>query len=1478
MKQEGHPEDLKLFNKGANFDLDKEFLGTQQAGQYVDAHNMDLSISTGNANSLQKIRGEIIWHQKNILPSDYLCIGTVHCNGKKFEVWVDKFSVMDPVIRIDGSIVAKSDKIPFTRNHFLQHDKNESCIGGEVFLTDNNVPPMIFNVEDMITSLQSGSQKYFGDFNPDLYYVNLVAPLDIPIFKELVNVGGGGGLPVGSYQYAIMYSTDAGDRTNIGPWTPPIPVVSSYSSATNIHPGIKTYGSDPNIAFPTSFAPRLRFRVTNLANYDFIEIIRIANNTGGGNEYVPVKQVIARIDIEPGEYSVREFLDPVDSNFVETLSEQDLSTHAFIERSKTLRYHDTRLVLMAYEVAPMGVDVEELEYNGEKVFPVVEKLGKLGHTDAVNAAYYRSYMGGERYGFGINLWDAVGGKFFSQELTAAINYQYPNRRDIPGTNSVDFSYGGLVTAANINSGVTNTFEVFDHVGATAKNDICSFKNILDKGDKSLINVTAFCTSDPENVGAKVNFLNRVKSPYLPFRPTEGNDSNNNHNYVENVEVNDGNSWETYRPQGFGLNYYAHGMAFAGFDNFPQNAKAFSIVRTDPAKRVVMQGLGMYSLNPGDYDFIGNKALCTKRTNKMFFSSPDFESAQVSIDQINDIVSNPQDYTIQFVSPLGFFSEVYNFEYDTTNPRRSRIIDMVSYARVLRDSGQINPGESGVGVADYVTYNKYRNSHAAGGGFFAASDGNKTIGISSAQIILEGRGSYIEFEFDQNFYNTYGVGGAGNSDFNDAELKDWTEPFYIINIIQEGKNVRDKNIDSYRSTGHYQKLSSVIGIGDNTIGQSLELVDERWEDCIPDLSNTGPFAGRDAYVFIVDGNNNEQRWINVTFMTPAQIIIINNDIIANGFYAPSPGIEVTGMFTHTNTNNKEFDLVFGTLTYSVPTGYFVVVKYDNSMPIRVFGGDTTVGETIFAPIDRQANGEDNADEKEKQFVINLGFPFRQYRMNPRHYVVRDTTGINKIQKEEDAQLGYIRQMVMMFNCESRTATNFAYNSGNQSTQQFFPMTHYVIRPNRFDDVSFGSGSISDIANDNNIFLDYFSDYPNEWNIWKYGGFRFAQGFNSDYMKSSPVEFFSKPDVGFKENTEFCTGVIASLPRAINAQNSPGLKTFLSGNAIYLDDDQGAIRFAWDATSGGKGENLYAVTETGICLIFTKKSILSNLNADELSIMAADKFLGGEYWINKRIGCPDEMWRTKAEDSVVFPSQGGAIEMETLFFCDKDSSYRFYENKLENIGKIDYYSRLSPALASVLPGYQSRVTAIYNRQRNQYWVQLEYRDHNTCCDNKEELFVWSQEKNQWLGTNSHRFDQYLSLRKEIYGMRDLTTYKLYEGYKINGENIEGYVIQASSPVQPKEKEFIDININSDNRPTEVQFLDENFDIKAVINQANNGSLYLKKYDGWWNFIPRNAQIYSFYRDRNQSRLLVYKIIHNLAEDFKVVDVINKYKVIK
>lgn len=1642
---EHHKNQLSLFSEGANSDIDKEFLGNLQPGEYVDAKNMHPVSINGDTSALKKIAGETSFYSNNLGSGTWVCIGTIEVNDNIVEVWADSAASSNSLIRINGVVVLQSDDFPVDANHPLQMDKNENCIGGEIFLTDDLNVPMIYNVQDLIDSVSGDPNKYFSAYNHDLYVINLATALDHPVFIQLENVGGGGGLPVGTYQYAIRYVNSAGDRTNWSELTMPIPVVRNLNYESEQYPGALTYGDDADPDSNTRYAIHLRFRVTNLFNYESIEIKRIAYNTGAGTSFKPTHYIVGRIAIQSQQVSVQEFFDPVDSNVLDALSSiEDITELAYVESCKSLRYHDKRLVLMNVTLASKQAELEFEETDDDNVaFPILANLGKLGYKDPYNHSYYKRFMGGEKFGFGIQLYDGVGSKGFATKVPGFENYQFPNRREetIDDTNLYSQKNFGSDDRqfANISGGITQTHEAFDLNDAISKEDMCSFKNILrhdgvfSGGTKSNSKLTTEnwngaetmpdCETETdgeiESHGARVLTTGNVAASYQPYHPVNDNDSDTSgHDFRINTLVSTtGSDARPYDPKGFAPNYHAMGLGITGIDNFPVWVKAFSVVRTPAAGRVVCQGLAFYNIYPSDAGKLtGIETTGSgKNTSKVTFFSSDIYHGFVSEDTIQDMIDNPLDYAVQFVSPLGFFSEVYAFDESSfLVSTLDGSIDMAVYARVGKDQhgagATINPdpASNGFGVYqsgyNYTAYNRWRNKVDSVNGDYFVSGGNVQGSINAVKRVNDGRGGYFEITLNADLYNN-GL-TSGDEDYDDANVRAWHEPVYVMNIIRVGAEVRDQNIQGYRNTGAYIKIESLIGEGKGTAesDQKLILVDERWEDCIPALESTSSFAAEDRYIYVKDSAGTYKAWINVTFKTSGNVLTIHTAIQGvNGYYTALDGTRVYGMYRHKSveqsvvsaaglsTEDRFFEIVFDVNSTNYPAinhnyypdeGEKIYVRYDKRTPISVFGGDTVVGESVFCPYDRQngsrttstaADTTTDTDGADNEFLLKKGFPFYTYYINSRYYHINRTKGVNKIQNSSICDVELVRQMLVMFTSESRASIQYQHNSSYDN--QCFPLPSYVIRPER--------SKTSDSLDDNNIYSFYGDDYgEDERDFWSYGGFKFLPLLNSDYSVESPIEHFSRPDFGFTEQTEFCTRVMWSLPRAINAQDSPGLKTFPVNNAFDISDDQGEIKYAYDAT-GGKGENLYAITNNGICLLLTKKAILSEVSATEIGTISSDTFVQAEYWLSKEIGSYAEMWRGISEGEV--PGEG-LTRREAIFIPSRESVFMMIDNAIMDIGRNKYYSRVfNDGLSGFDDQYRDNMTAVYDRRFQEYILYMDqcisfdfseerdiYADGNilftvnssaesapdtyyiydnavfTIINNTtgaitvtlpanattghdyflinpgpysilvsngtsiiatitsgqtyrfirgsgvwtqalissvsvpecKNTFVYGLSKKHWFGTYDYRFDKFLSTRSgQLYGMRDGITYKLHLGTTINGSNIRGEVTTVVSQDISMEKEFVRVQVNSDNKPTAVEFFDEvDGDMQCMMSSAIQGSLFLKRYDGYENFIPRKFVSVSSDKDRLQSRLSVYKIIHNLPEDFKIISSLVQYKILK
>ena len=1602
-RQQHHPFQTHGINGKANHDVDKHRLNNE-AGEVVDRRNMRITSMDGSLLSNKKIKGEEIkYPNKNTiyngsgttLAGDWVCIGVSEIKDYIVEFWSDKSGSWNSLIRVDGIIVCYSEDLPISWEHPLQLDKNENCVGGEVYITDNNSAPMYFNIEDMLKHSGelggTADEKYFSEFNINEQTLSLKIPLDIPVFIDLTSSGsfdttfGVAGLYVGYHQYSIRFATSEGDRTAWSPSTPLIPALSKKGEGSDQYPGIKSYGAA--LGTQTSFGAHIRFRVNNENNYDFIEVRRVSyrNNlltdTGEAG-------IIGIIDIENGQRGIINFLDK-GGEIEEVLDfEDDTITMSEIETAKSIRYFNNKLYLFNISYADREVELNLGESeSGNAIYPCIDKIGSQGHNDVWNATYRKELMNGEEYGWGVKVFDANGERSFVKKLgtdTAGNNgdsFRIPDRREEISTDTSRISYNGTCRAANEDGSVSQTHEKFDLANAVTKDDFSSVKNIVDSA---------------------------VFNPYGAHTPVSQSDSNvDGHDFRINATVqSDFFTASLYNPKGYSPDYFAQGVSVHKVDDLPDWASGFSVVRTEPANRVVAQGIGFYDLISADGG-LGTNTQKNKSTVR--FYSPDLDSLFASDPTLaQSILDSPDSYQVEFVSPLGFFSELWNgHEVDLG---RDKGIDMMTYARILRDEetgSLINPNESsswGIDGSDgkrYTAFGNWRSGSARTSGYFAGNQRNiKTVDLDSFVEVPEGRANYFELTVNDFIYQ-YGQTLA--NEFYEPDVKNWHEPMYIINIVRKDNAIPSTETTKFVETGHYQKVRSVVGESDGSLTQNYQIVDERWEDFLQDLEDPSSpgnalgtyYSTNDRFVTVELPNGDKRKWIDITWKTTGQRTAILDDITNDGFHL-SGDTKVYGVYKVNITDNRFFELEF---TTELNNGFYVdslfvpqddsliVVEYDNRIPIRVFGGDTWIGESIACMVDKKYDKSGSPETTADDFGFNVGFPYHIWDINTSVKIAKDPSGGDNFEDSNTIQLsklGFLparlRQLCVMFCCQSRTNVNFAYNQvgvglTDDLLAKSFPNVNYISRPLKWDDSNFTGGDLDTIyVADNGLYSDYKTDYGHEYLQWGYGGFRFQPQSVIDYSKENDFRVdFSKPDTIEIEN-KFCTRGTWSLARPINVQDAPGIRTFLSTNIFDFTDDTGEIKYAFDDLSTSAGE-LTVFTDNGIIRAIVDKRLLNELSGNVLSTIGADSTgILQQILVTRDVGMSDEMWRGAAEYG------------NTIFFPNKESVWSYSAGQVKDIARLGYHSRVwQDAIKDFKEGYADSMTAVYDRLHNEYWltitdevnkytINLETRIFATnttsnyqfapsdydiwevnnvgsdpeavvvinadvtsdnfyimgasgttdftvklpdntvlgtvsegqvyllerlldskgdwsmvlvdiSTEDKTNTYVFSPFVSQgggWVGTYDYGFDKLLSFNNKVYGMKDFETYELGKGDQINGSNIQGEIHVTSNDAAIRGKEFIRVRVNSDNKPTSVEFYDDFNAYRAGTPSSSldttTNAFHLKNYDGYEGYVPRKDASYDSERKRQIGRYLIYKVIHNTTEDFEVSTIETQYKLIK
>lgn len=418
---QGQKYAASLFFGGLAADIDPEMLDAK-TGAVLEAHYFHINNTVKNI--LQKVRGSEPFISDIGLGAPAVLVGALWLNGYLVEFWYYNGSTH---IFANGILVADHSDIPGDATHYLDIDKNTDT--WEMFITDNDVCPVVLDLDDMLAS--TSTTEYFADYDRKLYEINKVIELNQPVFQCLENLGAGGGLRAGSYAYAMRYVSMGGDKTAWSPTTPYIPIPynirTGSTDAIKANSGVLIAGQASSLE-PTRYGIRLKIRVTNTIGFDYIELKRYSNTTGQPVSYVPTAEYLIMsldmngsvVNIRDNPHSVVEFLDN-DTMAWAILDESVLNTYSTIKRARTIRYFNRRIVLG-------GVEYESKELPTQDIFvtdsgtskiaiPIIKQLGYEGFSGMQNQVYNKSHRSGERYGFAVELFDQQGNMLYAVPLS-----------------------------------------------------------------------------------------------------------------------------------------------------------------------------------------------------------------------------------------------------------------------------------------------------------------------------------------------------------------------------------------------------------------------------------------------------------------------------------------------------------------------------------------------------------------------------------------------------------------------------------------------------------------------------------------------------------------------------------------------------------------------------------------------------------------------------------------------------------------------------------------------------------------------------------------------------------------------------------------------------------------------------------------------------------------------------------------------------
>lgn len=1402
----------RLVGRGANRDIRPEVLPDSL---YADGSNIRPASISGNSGGIEAVLGEILKYAANSPGLEgYRCIGARQVNGKLIEFWAQEDE--PSIVRIDGVIVAQSDNIPYTFDRPLVMAVVEKCSDGFVYPVDGRSPPLFWDIAALLQAEANDEDTYFENYNTDINAVGLSAPPEPTRHKGNPDVGNG--LPPGQYSYALRWEAPTGDKSNIGPESPLISVGLQQDSqwTDTAFPGSRTTGGVSDTTTPTRWGIALEFNVDNTQGYSFVEIIRRRFNDGQGLNGPGIQEIVARIPIIPGEFRTVSFVDPVDSNFLADVTpEEENERQIDILGPKAVEYADNRLTYANFQTTPLVTDITfELNGDGQAFVPITMPVTtqvdgtdlNSGYTDPVNDTYMKSYRRGERYGLALQPWGPKLDKPYAVPIPGGDDYQFPNRRDRKTGDSLAFSGSPAYAVTTDNqsaSPVGATFEAFEQ-GFFQK--LFRYVNVI---APPYVTVTG----------------------YQPWRPVAPDDSSSGSWQLRPVSGRipfTGVVWpdagEVWNPR-----YNALGTLIYGVD-VPENVKAFTVVRTPPAGRVVCQGLATYRLSNS---FGGG--IAGKITNELAFHSRDLFNGSVPQNVLEDIVNNPTNYQIQFVSPLGFYTEYYG--YDLIGGAVARGVDQLSYAGIQYDTGQVNTGDvdpQGYQVApgdapfnNYVGWGAWRNQQPPNGqapnpgptdtdySYWneTGKDGNSQMVLTGAAITPDGRSRYLGL-FVDNFVYSPGTAttlGSGNS--SSTEVRNFHQPWYVVNIIRNGAEVPE-GTGQYVNTGVTIKMRSCIGVSTGSTTQTYKLVNERWEDVL------GYFASDYRYTYVSQTGLPDQAWLCMTNNDAIDPTTILAAIDADGFWVAPDGTQVYGLY-EVNRVGSEYFVVFGTWQGvpipAPPTASRIIVKYNKLAPIRAYGGDCTIYPSINAQHDRKfLTDQDQSSYPEQERVFPIGglpLPFQGF-VKADTYLLPSTS--QALQDDTAVVVQSIRQWCVLYDVES--PTHPAFDLWGPPNTAGAPRGGYMIRPYDYSNGTSG------------FWTQWTLDYG-AWDPWyNYGGIRFPwvdAEYNRDYWKQPNISSIGIPETGFVDRTDYCAALIASLERDPQLENNPALRTFLASNIKMISEENGEIKYI-ASLLGGSGQNMYAITQSGLCRILTNKNILTSVSGAEIATQAITNYWGDEMWITREVGSPDQMWRLIARGY----APAGQSYADSLFWVDRNSVYRLTGDTIVDIARDKYLSQLKDPMKDFPADYSGQATAFFNEKYNEVWFSF-----GAPSDRASTVFVYSAQTGEWIGQFTYKFDAYTMLGADAIGLRSMETYDLDEGFTISGETRRASITVPIVGDMGILKEFTRWAVTG-SRPDEVEILDKDYNvicrqneaIAALVNPSQSQYWVLRYSKGW------------------------------------------------
>lgn len=1461
LKQEHWKWFTNLLFRGANTDVEPEF---KQDGSYRDAHMMRPSSVDGTSGSMNKVRGEVEFRpssqDEEAVASQYVCIGAVVISGRHVSFWASTNTDLPVIIKINGVTMVRSMLIPYRWDRELRFGPVDRCPNGILFPVDGESDMLFWDISAIEDAYNEGSLAFFEEFTIESVLVIPPFQVEWPRFRGLLNAGSG--LPTGTVQYYIRGVLSSGDRTNAGPMSPQISIpaylddmyVNPANGLPYIYPGCRTIGGPTNTEVTTPYHVLLEFRSDNQFGLSEYEIVRRSFTNGEGLNGAGQDVIVARIPVPETEFGIVQYQDPQDSNFFEVIpSDQVPSQNAEIYGAKGVEHVDNRVIYANFKRYDRVADFEfRTGPDGRAMIPITERLVtrrngeeyNTGHNDPLNLAYKRSARRGEKYGHAIMPWSPSGAKGFCIPIPGAENLQMPNRRDKKDGDSLRYSSDSLWAANTDTTGaeqVSATYEAFEQ-GLQKRTDTSTIIDVL------------------ANSG--------TYRPFQPVRPDDPDPSNSGWNIPPQTEryLNDSVSSPD---SGFIFNqrHHALGGMMYGINSMPSWVKAFSVMRTDPADRVVAQGMGFYSLIGGA---VGD-AIATKHTDRLSIHFPDFENNLVLQSIINRLTDDTNGYGIQLVAPYGYYSDVFTFDAGLALDEQEAFgADILAYANVIHDEGQVNVGEPGPGGmgtqpgvgssapnGNYVTWQKWRSTDPGTllSCYTQPDKGNHVFPIRSIQQSVQYRTRFWVVRTDEYIYPPETFTTSGSTDFNAQSVRKFSQPVYLVNIVKLGADVAQENTKRYKDTFMHVKVESCIGIMPDPTSetQSFRLVNERVDDVRP--YGTGTTVDDLRYVWVQQPGQPQRAWLCITdmvtnFFTAVEVLDAIQDPAGPGYWLSPDGTQVYGIY-QTTTDDTDTYVVFGAFSGSqLPfPGSRIFVRYNPKAGVRFFGYDNVISRQVFCVYDGAYNRFGSSTTLQ---LSGLPLPYQGVVRSP-NYVVPVGSSVS-----EDAipfvaeRLVSARQICVMWDAE--TKYNGIMDLWNSLDVETHHRSGYVVRPMAIGSYTTGAA--------NGLSGQWDVDYPNAATQLNSGGIRFihaplaGEDRNLDYSKSPLFAGVGLPLNGERPRTDMCTAYAASLKSDQVLIDTPGLRTFLESNIFQVSEECGPINMIVALNQSGD-QRLFGWCETGVHYVPYNKNILSNADGTTLGTQEIGQFWPrGEQWMARgNKGLPDQFWRF----AVVANAPAGQQDADSVIWADRNGVYRLTGGAIKNILRDKYSAKLLSVLRSVPGGHGGRYSGVHVDKYGEAWMTIDGT-----------VYVYSTAKDEWIGTFSYLYDRYVFDDSGIYGFRDLAENELDVGYLVfsNGrwQPYECWVETTFAPYPARRTELVSWRAAPD-KPDEVRVYDRDHALMLTMNEAINGPFWAKFVDSYQQLMGRTDDAYGQGRRRVQDTMFFMRYIHRSEEPFRI-----------